>query len=296
MSTLVTIEVVGTSDCPADTPDAQSRIDRAFAWFDDVEACCTRFDPDSELMRLTAGAGTPVPASPLLFEAVQFAVAVAEASDGAFDPTVGRRMEQAGFNRHHRSSAIVKSPVDHDGQVSYRDIALDRDRQTITFARPLVLDLGGVAKGLAVDMAARELTPFQNFAVNAGGDLYLSGRNSQGAAWSVGIRHPRAAALLIESLPLTDQAVCTSGDYERLGDQESGHHILDPRTGSATEGVASVTVVAPTAIVADAFATTAFVMAARDVEAAVRWLGEQGVEGVIYTASLERHATGGLAR
>jgi thiamine biosynthesis lipoprotein len=296
MSTFVTIEVVGTRDCPPDTPAAQACIDRAFAWFDEVEACCTRFDPDSELMRLSAEAGTPVPASPLLFEAVQFAVAVAESSDGAFDPTVGRRMERAGFDRHHRSAAVVDSPVTHDGEVSYRDITLDVSGQTITLARPLVLDLGGVAKGLAVDMAARELAPFENFAINAGGDLYLSGLNAQGAAWSVGIRHPRADGVVIDALHVSDRAVCTSGDYERAGRAEGSHHILDPRTGVATEGVASVTVVGPTTIVADALATAAFVIAARDVAEAVRWLDAQGVDGLIYTASLERQATRGLQR
>ena len=84
----------------------------------------------------------------------------------------------------------------------------------MTLHRPLLLDLGAVAKGLAIDMAARELQPFENFAIDAGGDLYFGGCNAAGEPWSVGIRHPRGDGLL-DTLRVSDAAVCTSGDYER---------------------------------------------------------------------------------
>ena len=126
--------------------------------------------------------------------------------------------------------------------VSYRDVELDPDRGTITLRRPLTLDLGAVAKGLAVDAAARELAPFQDFAIDAGGDLYLGGLNEQGAPWSVGIRHPRNERELIASLRISNQAVCTSGDYERRAPGGNAHHILDPRTGASAHAVASATV------------------------------------------------------
>ena len=76
----------------------------------------------------------------------------------------------------------------------------------------MTLDLGAVAKGLAIDAAARELQPFGDFAIDAGGDLYLGGRNPDGAPWSVGIRHPRLDGRLIDSLRVSNKAVCTSGD------------------------------------------------------------------------------------
>ncbi len=295
MSTLVTIEVVGDADALADTPEGLTRIDRAFAWFADVEAVCSRFDPASELMQLSATSGVAVPVSAMLFEAVQFAVAVADASGGAFDPTIGRRMERAGFNRHYETGALVESPVPADEDVDYRAIELDPEHRTVTLTRPLVLDLGGVAKGLAIDMAVRELSPFRHFAVDAGGDLYLGGHNAEGQPWSVGIRHPRADGQLIESVCVSDRAVCTSGDYERRGSGGAGHHILDPHSGEPTGNVASVTVLAPTAMLADALATSAFVMAARDGDEALRWLEAQGVEGLLWSSSLERHATVGFA-
>src|SRR5579871_6069718 len=124
--------------------------------------------------------------------------------------------------------------MDLPGDATYRDVQIDAERRTITLRRPLTLDLGAVAKGLAVDTAARELNTFRDFAIDAGGDLYLGGCNPQGAPWSVGIRHPRRPGELIDSLRVSGKAVCTSGDYERVapgdGDADSGgHHIVDPR-------------------------------------------------------------------
>jgi len=256
MGTLVTI------DAPHPGDEAEAALDRAFRWFQEVESRCTRFDAGSELMQLTAQVGVDVPASAILYETLRFALMAAEASGGAFDPTAASGGEE----------------------VSYRDVALDPERKTITLLRPLTLDLGAVAKGLAVDMAARELAPLRDFAVDAGGDLYLGGSNEHGEPWRVGIRHPRNEGELIGSLHVSNQAVCTSGDYERPG------HILDPRTGAASEGVASVTVIAPSAMLADALATAAFVLGP---EEGVALLESQGVVGLIVTAGLQQHKTRG---
>jgi thiamine biosynthesis lipoprotein len=241
-------------------------------------------------VQLSTRAGGPVRASPILFEAVRFALLVAEETDGAFDPTVGHRMESRGFNREERTGEIVQTPIAHEGDVSYRDVELDPDERTITLRRPLLIDLGAVAKGLAVDAAARELQPCKDFAIDAGGDLYLGGCNPDGAAWRIGIRHPRIDGQLIDSIRVSDQAVCTSGDYERFG-SNGAIHIVDPRNGGSATTSASVTVVAPTALVADALATAAFVLG--PVEG-IRLLERHGVEGLIVTPALERFETSGL--
>jgi len=235
-------------------------------------------------MRLGAQAGVPVLVSSILYEAVRFALQVAEETDGAFDPAVGHRMEALGFDREHRSGEIVRSLVPSGANVSYRDVEIDPEARTITLRRPLTLDLGAVAKGLAVDMAARELADFRDFAIDAGGDLYLGGSNPQGAPWSVGIRHPRRGGL-IDTLRVSNQAVCTSGDYERP------NHILDPRTGAAANAVASATVVAPTAMLADSLATAAFVLGPCE---GLQLLNRLGVQGLLVTGGLERFETRGL--
>ena len=172
---------------------------------------------------------------------------------------------------------------------------LDSECRTIGLRRPLTLDLGAVAKGLAIDMAARELEPFRNFAIDAGGDLYMGGLNSEGNPWSVGIRHPRRDGELIDLLHVSNQAVCTSGDYERRvpGAGNSENHILDPRKGCSPRSVASATVVASGAMLADALATAAFVLGPAD---GLLLLDRMGVEGLIFTPELTRCETRGLSR
>jgi len=298
MDTLVTIQLVGSKDSAGDDAAMERAFGRAFGWFREIEERCTRFDPRSELMQLTAQVGVPVPVSTILYEAVQFALMVAEESGGAFDPTVGRRMEARGYNKEYRTGRPVSSGRP-DRDASYRDITLDPHRRTITLQRPLTLDLGAVAKGLAVDAAARELEPFTNFAIDAGGDLYLSGSNEQGIPWSVGIRHPRRKQELIASLRVSNQAVCTSGDYERRNADGAGHHILDPRTGAApcpVAGVspfpvASATVVASGAMLADALATAVFVLGPDE---GIQLLNRLGVEGLIVTQDMKCHETRGV--
>jgi thiamine biosynthesis lipoprotein len=277
MGTLVTIEVV--------PPGAERAIERAFEWFRTIEAVCTRFAPDSELNRLTAQPGIPVAVGAILFEAIQFALHVADESGGAFDPTIGVQMHRRGFDREYRTRSRMTEPLDAAADVSYRDVIVDAAQRTVTIRRPLMLDLGAIAKGLAIDTAARELQPFRNFAIDAGGDLYLGGVNAQGEVWSVGIRHPREDGELIARLRVSNQAVCTSGDYER------GEHILDPRTDAPAGAVASATVVAQGAMLADALATAAFVMGP---EESIPFLTRMGVEGLIVTADLQRYETPGL--
>jgi thiamine biosynthesis lipoprotein len=291
MSTCVTIQVVGHGADPQQAAARRTIVDDAFGWFRRVEECCTRFDSQSEVMQLTAQAGVPVRVSALLYEAVQFALAVAEESGGAFDPTVGCSMETRGFNREYRTGNLVRTDVDPAAAISYRDVNLDRDRQTITLTRPLILDLGAVAKGLAIDMAARALAPLENFAIDAGGDVYVAGCNPDGHPWSIGIRHPRRDDELIESVDVSNVAVCTSGDYARRRAGGDGHHIVDPRSGMSPDTLASMTVIAPTAMVADALATAAFVLGPVH---GIQLLERQQVDGLAVSPALERYSTRGM--
>jgi thiamine biosynthesis lipoprotein len=292
MGTVVTFQIVGHGETEAQRAERADAVARATAWFESIEKCCSRFDPASELRQLTDRAGTAVRVSAMLYEVVRFALAVADASDGAFDPTVGTRMEASGFNRHHQTGNVTASQIAASDDVSWRDVLLDADAKTVTLRKPLVLDLGAVAKGLAVDVAARELEPFENFAIDAGGDLYLGGHNAAGERWSVGIRHPRSDGLF-ETLHVSNTAVCTSGDYERKSPaDERAHHILDGRTGESAAELASVTVIAQSAMVADAFATAAFALGP---SAGLEFLERNGIRGILVTPSLERFETAGIS-
>jgi thiamine biosynthesis lipoprotein len=212
----------------------------------------------------------------LLFEVVAFALQLAEQTDGAFDPTIGASLEQLGFNINYKTGQAIESQLDADA-ATFRDVRLDLHARTILLRRPLILDLNAVAKGLAIDLAARELGEFADVCVEAGGDVYVRGRNLAGEAWHIGIQHPRAEGLLAHTLHVTNTAVCTSGDYER---RSSGgqSHILDARTRSAVSDLASVTVVAPTAMAADGLSTAAMVLGR---VAGSGFLEGQGVGGVL---------------
>lgn len=289
MGTVVTAHVVGRSDSGA---DRESSTLRALEWFERVERTCSRFDPDSELTRLTRHAGEAVHVSDILFEIVRFALAVAEESDGAFDPTVGHTLAAAGFDRDYRTGRAMAAPT-LDEASDFRAIHIDEHAKTVMLDRPISLDLGGVAKGFAVDLAARELREngFHNFVIDAGGDLYVAGHNANDEPWSVGIRHPRAENEIIETLRLSDVAICTSGDYERVASRSTAgvtHHLVDPRTRHSAIELASVTVIAPGAMIADALSTAVFVLGPVD---GIRLLQRQSVDGFVYTTSLERHST-----
>ena len=203
MGTVVTIEVVGHDGSQRARRTRDLAVERAFAWFDRVESACSRFDAGSELRGLCGTQGIDVVVSPLLFEAVRFALAVADETDGAFDPTVGARMESRGFTRDYRDGTAVRSTITDDRQVSFRDVVINQALRSIRLERALLLDLGAVAKGLAIDMAVQELSPLANFVVDAGGDLYLGGHNADDVPWTVGIRHPRESNALLTRVALS---------------------------------------------------------------------------------------------
>jgi thiamine biosynthesis lipoprotein len=284
MDTEVSIRIVGRDD-----PHA---VARAFEWFHRVERVCSRFDPASELRQLATRTNERVVVSDLLFETTRFALALAEETDGAFDPTVGARLEQRGFDRNYRTGervASVASVAVDDAPATYRDVHVDEHERTLMFDRPVTLDLGAVAKGFAIDMAAQELRELGDFAIDAGGDLYLAGHNEDDVPWRVAVRHPRDDASTLAELDVSNAAICTSGDYLR---RTAGgeHHLIDPRTGDSAASVISATVVAPLAIVADGLATAAFILGP---ERGIALLERHGVEGLIVTPTLDQFRTRG---
>jgi len=149
MDTIVTAKVIG--DSPEST--IRAALDRALGWFHEVERVCSRFDRQSEVFLLSSQVGHPVQVSPMLFEAVRFGVEVATISGGLFDPTVGAAQARRGFDRNYATGERT-APPDADGVVSYMDVVLDSERQAITLRKPILIDLGALAKGMAIDLAA----------------------------------------------------------------------------------------------------------------------------------------------
>ena len=283
MDTLVSIDVFDS----AGAPDPGPVLERAMGWFAEVERVCSRFDPASELRSLCSEPqGTPVVVSELLFSALRIGLGVCEATDGLFDLTVGARMAKRGFDRNYRTGEQSSATGGADERATWRDVRLNPSRREVVLRRPLLLDLGALAKGLAIDLAGQELREYERWAVYAGGDLLVHDSREQRGPFAIGIRHPSEDGEVIETLRLASGAVCTSGDYER------GEHILVSE-GHERPATVSCTVVAPTAVVADALSTAAFLMEPRK---ALRFLEAQGVEGLLFDRDLRRYETRGMRR
>ena len=309
MGTVVTFRIVGNANSSTEQHARSEAVTRATEWFRQIELSCNRFDSSSEVRKLSQHVGRPMRVSALLFQSVQFALAVAEETSGAFDPSIGLRMEALGFDRDYRTGKssgtntdlltdLKHSQAAHaeprrrgDNErraATFRDIELDEASQSITLHAPLLLDLGAVAKGLAIDVAAREFQPFENFLVDAGGDVYVQGHNEHNELWRIGIRHPRIADKLLQTLHVSNTAVCTSGDYERRVEATAEGHVVDARNGMPIHSIASITVLASSAMVADTLGTAAFSLG---VHEGLALLERHGVDGLIVTPSIERFTT-----
>ncbi|HEY2422345.1 MAG TPA: FAD:protein FMN transferase [Neobacillus sp.] len=286
MDTVVDIQVVSQKS----KDETEEKINRAFTAFKKVEEACSRFTPSSELMQASQTVGTPIEISPFLYEPLQFALEMAKLTDGLFDPTVGKVMEQNGFNRHYLTGEVIESPSADD--VTYHDIELDQQTHTLLLKKPLVIDLGAVAKGFAIDLAANELKEFVGFVVNAGGDLFAGGLDGKGDPWKIGIQHPYQKDKIIETFEMSNAAICTSGSYERRNPTiPDEHHIINPKQRRSPNEMVSCSIIAPFAMMADAFSTVSFLIG---IEKGKSFLEELDLKGLLITPELQIVRVGGI--
>lgn len=249
-----------------DVPAARAALVKAFREMERVEALLSRHIETSDVSRVNRAAGRmPVRVRAETFAVLRRAREASARYEGLFDITIGPLSALWGFS----DDRPVRVP-DPDtlaarrALVDYHDLILDPADTTAFLRRPgMMLDLGGVAKGYAIDRAVAVLRAegMKRFLVDAGGDLYAAGTRADGGRWRVGIKHPRRPDALVATLELQDQAVATSGDYERfvIRDGRRYHHLLDPRTGYPADGFESATVLASSAEAADALATYVFI-------------------------------------
>ncbi len=247
---------------------AQAAIDAAIAELRFVDRTMTWFSDESEVGRAnTSASRRPVAVGPATARVLREALAWAEASDGHFDPCLGNAMKlwDVGGRRTPPSRDRVRSLAGR-GLYQYLEIGRRDGEDVVLFRDPmLALDLGGIAKGYAVDRAVDALRSYGigNAIINVGGDLYALGVSQDGDPWKVGVRDPDDPDGIIASLEVSDAAVATSGDYIRYF-QHGGrryHHILDPVTGEPRASrMRSVTVMADDCMAADAAGTAAFGM------------------------------------
>ena len=275
---------------------AEANLDRAERWLAAFERRFSRFDPLSELSRLNAAAGRPFRASPALYCLVDLTLGLARRSGGRFDPTVLPMLDAAGYDRSFETLTPRPIPRPAPGRrFTWRDVRLESRARIILMPEGCGIDLGGIAKGWAVDRMARILG--QACLVNGGGDVYAGAPSQPGEPWRIGVADPFTPERDAVVLALQNRGVATASTLKRRWQRDGviAHHLIDPRTGrpSRTDAV-QVTVIAPSATEADYHAKVALLMGIRD---GLAYLGAQpDVAGLIFRGDGASFETARFAR
>jgi FAD:protein FMN transferase len=263
MGTSVQVQAFG-----GDTATRQQAIEEAFAAISEVDRLMSNYRSDSELTHLNASAAkNAVEVRDPMLRVLEAARAISDASGGAFDVTVGPLAKLWGFfdKRPHVPTdaelAAVRPLVD------YRNVRIDAAAHTVAFARPgIEIDLGGIAKGFAVEVAAgvlrrRGLAGF----IDAGGNQYMVGLPPGKRQWTVGVKDPETPGGLLGAIDLAEGSVSTSANDSNflVADGRRYGHILDPHTLKPSPASESATIVSLDGTLADAMSKAAFVLGPR---------------------------------
>jgi thiamine biosynthesis lipoprotein len=248
----------------SDDPEAGRRaLEEVFSEADRIDRLMSTYKDESEISKINREAAQqPVVAGAELFRLIQRSLDISVLTRGAFDITYDSVGQHYDFRQRQRPDAQT---VEAERQlIDYRLVTLNQASGTVSFGREGVrINLGGIAKGYVVERGIDLLRHrgIEHAIVTAGGDSRLLG-DRRGRPWMVGIRDPRTDGEIAISLPLADEAISTSGDYERYFDEDGVryHHIITPSTGQPAGGVHSATVIGPDAVITDALSTSVFVM------------------------------------
>ena len=260
-----------------------------------IDRAMSPHKPSSELSRINRDAANKaVPVSDEMARLLARSLEFSHWSGGAFDITyaaVGQLYD------YRRGVAPTDLQIERARDaVGWRNLIVDTTAHTVRFARPGVrIDLGGFAKGHAVDNATQILLRrgIRHAIVSAGGDSRVIG-DRRGRPWTVAIRDPRRGGENVAVLPLENTAISTSGDYERYFERNGVrcHHLIDPRSGKSPSGVRSVTILADDGLTSEALSKTVFVLGVERGLPLIESL--RGVDAVVVDASGRLHYTSGL--
>ena len=261
-----------------------------------VDRAMSPHKADSELSRINRDAGCgAVPLSEEMTTLLARAAAFSALTQGAFDITYAAAGQLYDYRARVRPDRDALAQA--QAAVGWRHLELDARAGTVRFHKPgMRIDLGGFAKGHAVDNAATLLARLgiRHAMVSAGGDSRVVG-DRRGRPWMIGVRHPRRAENeVVAMLPLEDASISTSGDYERCFDEGGTrfHHVIDPATGRSPQGVHSVTVIADDGLTSEALSKAVFVLGAERGLALVE--AQRGVDAVVVDAAGALHFSSGL--
>lgn len=278
-----------------DRANAYKAIEEAFQEMERVEHLASIFREDSEISEINRAGKAKLSSS--LFYLIKQAYYVGDLTKGAFDITVS---PLSSLWKEKIAKKEIPSQKDISQLlelVNYRDITFG-DNNEISFRKKGVsIDLGGIAKGYAVDCAVSILKDYKirNALVNAGGDIFVLGKNKT-KKWSVALQHPRIKQEILGTIGLKNKAIFTSGDYESffIKDEIRYHHIINPQTGYPSKECISVTILADNGSLADGLATGIFVLGPFEGMRLIESLS--GVEGIIIDTKGEMIFSSGLGK
>ena len=293
LDTYVTITVVADSQVAADMA-----IENAFDVIERFGDMVNFFSDRSELSAINRSAGVrEVGVSAETLDIIEKAIYVSDKSGGAFDPTIGPEIRLWDFINKTKPSDLEirkKLPL-----VNYKNIIIDKGKSTVFLKKKgMLLDLGGIAKGYAADLAVEALKHkgITSGLVAIAGDIKAFGLKPDRKPWIVGIKNPRQKIVedeVIARLPLIDKAISTAGDYERyfIAGGQRFHHLLIPRTGYPAYACQSVSLISDEGAMTDGFDTALFVLGP---EKGLALAKEMGMDAMIIDDKGAIHTTSGL--
>lgn len=249
-----------------DSVEGNGYIDLAVEEIKRIESLISSWDPHSQTSEINRNAGIkPVVVDPELFQLIQRSLGISKLTDGAFDITFASMEDIWKFDGSMNAMPSKSQIANSVALVAYQNIELDPEMSSVYLRlKGMRIGFGAIGKGYAADKA-KELLRSKGVKagiINASGDMNTWGNQANGEEWKIAITNPMDKSKVFALLPISDKAVVTSGDYEKFvtikGKRYS--HIIDPRTGYPSSGIISVTVFAPKAELADALATSVFVM------------------------------------
>jgi thiamine biosynthesis lipoprotein ApbE len=280
----------------ADKYKADKAFNDVFKEINRLDYLMSNYKEESELSKVNKKAASePTDCDNELAYIIEQSLRYSDITDGAFDITVGPLMKKWGFFKEQGRIPGKEELESVLESVSYKNIIIEEKIKKSLFRDPSVvktvsfrnsgtqIDLGGIGKGYAVDMAIRVLkgNGINSALINFAGNIYAYGTPPGKDSWVIGLQHPRKSEGLLGSFEIKDKAVSTSGDYEKFFtiDGERYSHIIDPRTGYPVKGIVSVTIVTDNATRADALSTGVFVLGLEKGMDLIEKLAD--VEGVI---------------
>ncbi|WP_281765114.1 FAD:protein FMN transferase [Neptunitalea lumnitzerae] len=246
--------------------DGNAYIDLAINEITRIEKLISSWDTQSQTSQVNSNAGIePIQVDPELFALIERAIGISKLTDGAFDITyaaMDKIWKFDGSMTEMPNESTIKASI---AKVGYKNIVLNKESGTVFLTKKgMKIGFGAIGKGYAADKAKALLISkgVKAGIINASGDMNTWGTQISGEPWKVAITNPMDKSKVFALLPIKEEAVVTSGNYEKfvVFNGKRYTHIIDPRTGFPSSGIISATVFAPKAELADALATSVFVM------------------------------------